>query len=278
VYPASGAAYPFRFVEPPATIELRDGDARVDGVRLVVAPAVFAIEGKVIDGAGAPVADVAVNAFGLDWRSRGTFQTPPNTITDGDGQFRIVGLSPGEYLVEVQRRGHAARERVAAGATNISLVLDRPPCDGARGHAVPASLAKPPSPVVWDQKIELVGWSIPTTIKGGEGIEVIVAYRALKPLDRDWTIFAHFDSPEIRINGDHDPGVGWCPTKDWKAGETVVDRATVRFDKPGRYALTIGFFTGRAPSWENLPISVAPAEMNDAKQQGVHIADVVVTE
>jgi hypothetical protein len=52
----------------------------------------------------------------------------------------------------------------------------------------------------------------------------------------------------------------------------------VRFDKPDRYALTIGFFTGWAPSWDNLTISVAPAEMNDAKQQGVHLADVLVTE
>jgi protocatechuate 3,4-dioxygenase beta subunit len=278
VHPASGASYPFRFVEPPTEIELRDGDARVDGVRLVVAPAVFAIEGKVVDGAGAPVTDVAVNAFGLDRGSRGKFQIPPNTITNGDGQFRIIGLSPGEYLVEVQRRGLAARERVAAGATNISLLLDRPPCDGAGGHAVPTSLVKPPSPVVWDQKIELVGWSLPTTIKRGESVEVVVVYRTLKSLERDWTIFAHFDSPEIRVNGDHDPGIGWCPTKDWKAGEAVVDRTTVRFDKPDRYALTIGFFTGWAPSWDNLPISVAPAEMNDAKQQGVHLTDVLVTE
>jgi hypothetical protein len=277
VLPGSGASNAFRFLESPSDVELRDGDSHVDGVRLVVAPTLLAIAGKVIDGSGAPVPDVAVNAFGFDHRPRSVFQTQPRTITDEYGRFHIIDLSPGEYVIEVERGGLATRQTIAAGAKDVSLVLDRPPCEGARGHDAPASLTKPPGPVTWDQAIELVGWSVPAAIKTSESVEVTFVYRALKPLDRDWTIFAHFDSSTIRVNGDHDPGLGWCPTTQWRLGETIVDRSNVRFDEAGRYALTIGFFTGKAPAWENLPISTAPAGMHDTKQQGVHLVDVIVT-
>jgi RNA polymerase sigma factor (sigma-70 family) len=276
VYPGSGASNAFTFVEAPAEVELRDGNARTDGVRLVVAPTLLTIAGKVIDGAGAPVPDVAVNAFGFDRTPRGNFQTPPSTITDENGRFRINDLSPGQYVVEVERAGLATRQTIAAGATGVSLVLDRSRCDGARGHDVPAAFTKTPETVTWDQAIDLVGWSVPATVKVGENVELTFVYRVLKPLDRDWTIFAHFDSSTTRVNADHDPGTGWCPTGQWKLGETIVDRATVRFDKPDRYALEIGFFTGKAPNWENLTISAAPAAMSQPKHSGVDIADLIV--
>jgi hypothetical protein len=121
-----------------------------------------------------------------------------------------------------------------------------------------------------------VGWSVPSAVKAGETVELTIVYRALKAVDRDWTIFAHFDSKTTRVNGDHDPGIGWCPTSQWKAGETIVDRATVRFDDAESYALTVGFFTGKAPTWVNLTVSAAPPGMHDTQQSGVHLAEVVV--
>jgi RNA polymerase sigma factor (sigma-70 family) len=278
VFPGGGASNPFRFLETPPDVELRDGNARTDGIRLVVAPTRLVIAGKVIDASGAPVPDVAVNAFGFERKPRGNFQAPPGTITDEAGRFRIVDLSPGDYAVEVERGGLATRQVIAAGVNDVSLVLDRPRCDGARGHDVPASLKRPPGAVAWDQSIELVGWSVPAAVKIGEDVEVVVVFRSLKPLDRDWTIFEHFDSSTKRVNGDHAPGIGWCPTKQWKPGETIVDRATVRFDESGRYALEVGFFTGKAPNWENLAISAMPDAMRQPKHTGVHITDVVATE
>lgn len=111
---------------------------------------------------------------------------------------------------------------------------------------------------------------MPSAVRADTPVEVLYVYRALQPIDRDWTVFAHFDATR-RVNGDHDPALGWCPTKQWKAGETIVDRSTVRFDQPGRYSLTIGFFTGKAPSWENLPLSTTPG------QNGAGIGDVIVS-
>lgn len=277
VFPSGGATHAFRFVETPPVVELRDGDARTAGVRLVIAPTRLAIAGTVVDASGAPVADVAVTAYGLERRPHGTFDTPSSTITDESGRFRIVDLSPGDYVVEVQRGGFAARQTRAAGASDVALVLDRSQCDAARGHDVPASLTKPSASVVWNDSIELVGWSVPATSKVGETVAVTFVFRTLKPVDRDWTIFAHFDSATRRVNGDHAPGLGWCPTKEWKVGETIVDRATVQFDEPGRYALEIGFFTGKAPTWENLSISAVPVAMRDPKYASVHVGDVTAS-
>ena len=90
-------------------------------------------------------------------------------------------------------------------------------------------------------------------------------------------VFAHFDSPTTRVNADHEPAIGWCPTSRWKSGQTIVDRVVVpQFDQPGRYALEIGFFTGSAPNWQNLAISAAPSSMVNRSDDGVHLADIVI--
>lgn len=269
VLPSTGAANAFRFLEPPATLELRDGDTRVDDTRLVVDATILAIDGRVVNGAGLAVSDVAVHAFASDQRRRSTFQPPLGTVTDADGRFHIAGLAPGPYILEVERRDLGRRVTAAAG-DNVTLVLDRSPCDGANAHDVPPILTKPAARVVWDDRIELVGWSVPTPVRAGTPIDVTYVFRALQPISRDWTVFAHFDATR-RVSADHDPALGWCPTKLWTAGETIVDRSTVRFDQPGRYSLTIGFFTGKAPSWENLPLSTMPG------QHGARIGEVNVS-
>lgn len=275
VAPGSGASHAFRFVDAPPKPQLRDGNARIDGVRLIVNPTLLAIEGAVVDAFGAPVPDVAVRAFGIDRRHDGSFRTP-STITDDDGKFRIAALSAGDYYVEVESGQQATRRAITAGATNVVLVLDRSPCDGTRGHELPPTFVRAPARVVWDHKIELVGWLLPASAKVGAPFEMTLVYRALKPVDREWRVFAHFDSSTVRLNADHGPGIGWCPTTRWQAGETIVDRVNVQFDEPGRYALTIGFFAGLAPNWINLALSAVPTTMENKGQQGAHIADVVV--
>jgi RNA polymerase sigma-70 factor (ECF subfamily) len=275
VVPGSGG-HPFRFVDAPPKLELRDGGARIDGVRLVIQPTALAIEGTVIDGFGAPVSDVTVRAFGVDRRPFASFRMIPGALTDADGHFRIADLSPGDYHVEVESDDHATRRTITAGASNVALVVDRSPCDAARGHELPARFVRPPEQVVWNQQIALVGWSLPATAKVGAPFEMTLVYRALQPVGREWEIFAHYDSPTRRLNVDHDPAIGWCPTSQWQAGETIVDRVTVQFEEAGRYALTIGFFAGTAPDWENLRVSSAPAGMQNTKSQGVNVADVIV--
>jgi hypothetical protein len=278
VFPTDGAANAFRFIDAPGTFALRDGDARVDGVRLVIDPSLLAIDGRVVDASGAPVPDVAVRAFGVDRTPRFSFQLSSGTITDDDGRFHLAELSAGDYSVEVEQRDLAARRTVAAGSQAVVLVLDRSRCDAAGGHELAAHVTRPPAPVIWDRSIELVGWSVPAEAKVGTPVEITLVFRALRSIDRDWTVFAHVDSSSLRVNGDHGPGDGWCPTTHWQASETITDRATLHFEHAGRYAVTIGFFTGKAPAWENLSLSAVPTAMQDTKQPGVHVADILVKE
>ncbi|MDQ3364257.1 MAG: sigma-70 family RNA polymerase sigma factor [Myxococcota bacterium] len=277
VRPASATAHAFRFVEQPPTFELRDGDARIDGVRLVVEATLQEINGTVTERDGGPVADAAVRAFAVNRTQRGNgFQRDLATITSENGRFRINDLSPGDYYVEVESLGLAVRQTVSAGATNVALVLERPPCEGAGAREIPTALVRPSTSVVWSRQIELVGWVLPSTMTANRPIEMTLVYRTLKPLDRDWRIFAHFDSQATRVNGDHDPAIGWCPTSQWRAGDMIADRVSVQFEQPGRYSLTIGFFTGSAPHWENMSLSAVPPAMKSDTQGGVRITEIVV--
>ncbi len=274
VLPASAGAHPFRFVEAPPKLELTDGDARITVARFVVEPTLYAIVGTVTDRTGAPVPDIVVHAYAAPATQHAAFQHDLATSTDENGRFRITELSAGRYHVEAERGDLATRATAAAGATNLSLVLDRARCEGAHGHDVPASLTRPPSQIVWNQQIELVGWTLPSIASANESLELTLVFRALRPLDRDWTVFAHFDSQTTRVNADHEPVTGWCPTSHWNAGETIVDHVTVPLAQPGRYALAIGFFTGKAPNWINLPLS-APGSGNTSPT-GAQIGDVIV--
>jgi hypothetical protein len=271
----SAAAHPFQLLDGPPKLVLRDGDAHLDDVRLVVNSQPYAITGTVTDASGAPVTDATVRAFAIDLARRAGFRGDLAAVTDEQGRFNIGDLSSGDYYVEVESRGLATRRSVPAGSTNVTLVLDRAPCEGAQPRDVPTSLTRPPSPVVWNQQLELLGWSLPATAIIGKPIDLTIVYRAVQPVDRDWRIFAHFDSPMTRVNADHEAALGWCPTSQWKSGQTIVDHVVVQFDAPGRYSLAIGFFTGSAPQWENLSVSAAPAEMINASHDGVHLADIV---
>ena len=75
-----------------------------------------AIEGKVVDAAGGPVADARVTIMELKRR----------TTTAADGTFRFDGIPPGTYLLEANSpRFGKAIQRVAAGAAQpVTLTLD----------------------------------------------------------------------------------------------------------------------------------------------------------
>lgn len=64
--------------------------------------------------------------------------------------------------------------------------------------------------IVFEDSIELVGWSIPERVSVGEEFEIKFVYKALRPLDRSWKIFVHLvgmkggqyaEPPEVRIFG-----------------------------------------------------------------------------
>lgn len=134
-------------------------------------------------------------------------------------------------------------------------------------HKEPANIRhRPKGPVIWDNRIELLGWDMPARVDRGDSFEVTIYYKILKPVVGNWTAIMHFDGA-IRFSGDHKPIKDRCPTSTWQNGDYIIDRHTVvagsRGHPLGRYELWIGFFTGSAPNFKNMPVSTAPGDMRD---------------
>ena len=153
-------------------------------------------------------------------------------------------------------------------------------------HAPPPSIPyRPKGRVVFDKKIELLGWDIPKQIDRGDKFEVVTYFKILCP-ERDaaapgavikddkcstvggaWTILLHVDGPLRLRDGDHKPIKDRCPTSTWKVGDYIIDRHTMSTGggsfPAGRYEVWIGFFTGTSPNFRNMPVSAAPSDMRD---------------
>jgi len=76
-----------------------------------------AISGRLVDEFGDPVAEAVVNAMRSVWSGgRRRLQPTGRTATTNDlGQFRIYGLSPGDYYVNAAFRGDAMEMAMAMG-------------------------------------------------------------------------------------------------------------------------------------------------------------------
>ncbi len=269
VYPSDAESRAFPFVVPASAIDL-PGDGAITDLRLVIDTRTTAIDGTVVDEIGAPMPDVRVRALS-DGIEQSAFLPALSTATDGSGHFHIGGLAPGDYALDAQTLdgSRKARVTVEAGTSRATLVLAQPSC--TTGAPFDPRF-KPVSPVVWDDRIELVGWDLPATARVGEPVEVALVFRVRKPLIHAWQLFAHFDgSPGHRNNADHEPLAGRCPISTWQPGDVLVDRFTTTFAFSEAFALRIGFFATRISDvpWRDLALSTAPDAMraeNDAAE------------
>ncbi len=109
-------------------VAVADGNAQVAGVRYEVQFERLAIAGRVVDEAGAPVADVRVEAHPRGERGSGWGEIAAD-VTDTDGRFSIADLIAGGYHVN-GRAGSGAEAKVAgiveAGAKDVHLTLATP--------------------------------------------------------------------------------------------------------------------------------------------------------
>jgi hypothetical protein len=279
VYTYDGAPIPLTFVgAEPAPIALADGDSSVDGVRLVVEVQRLAIRGEVVDGSNAPVADARVAALtGLD-----NYSSAPATVTNMQGQFELRDLAAGSYSLHVLGPNSAKTsvEGIAAGSKSIRVVLETPSCNanekvGNVSRAVPATTGRPGSRIVWDERIELVGWDLPSRVHVGEEFTVSLVYRVLRPIGRSWKLLTHLDGPQVRVSQDHEPLDGRCLTSTWHPGDIVVDRFTMKIvSRPGTYQLWTGFFTGWEPTWKNMSVTQASKDVRDSNDR-VRVATII---
>jgi len=288
VFAGPDTSVPFRLLDGAAPIVLAAGESR-GAVRLVIDPERRAISGTVVDAAGAPIGDARVRTWGdrlePDW-----LVPAPSALTGPDGAFRIAELAPGRYAIEVVTSEGVRRvERdVVAGTTGLTLAVDAALCASRRADAVdplraairrdePADLAtRPGGAVIWDEQVQLLGWDVPRSAAIGQPLEIALYYRVLRPIDRDWKVFVHFRGAHSWHNADHEPVTGRCATSTWQPSDVIVDRFTTTLAAEDRYQITVGLFTGWAPSWHNMPLSEAPVALR-AGPDGVELATLTAT-
>ncbi len=147
---------------------------------------------------------------------------PYYVVDDSNSQFLLLSnrLGPGEKDLNPLRR----------------LVSTQKPQIQTELHAT------------FDDKIELIGYEIPTDVQRGTEFVIKLHYQVLAPVLGNYRVFLHFDGPSARINGDHIPLGGKYPTNYWTRGQYITDEyrmSTSRLNQSaGYYTVFTGFWPG----------------------------------
>jgi len=190
---------------------------------------------------------------------------------------RVFAIAPQSELCTLHREIGGKPYFVIDDRNTRSLLLsnrvdgasDKNPLRTAIVHQEPRDIAaRPKGKIVWDNRIQLLGWDLPRSVPRGARLDITLYYKILQPVGGNWKSFMHFDGAAGRAgNGDHDPIAGRCPTSTWQPGDYIIDHFTAIAGSPafpgGVHDVWIGFFTGAAPNWRNMTISEAPGDMRD---------------
>jgi hypothetical protein len=128
---------------------------------------------------------------------------------------------------------------------------------------------RPSGRIVFDNKIELIGWNLPAKVGKGDEFTMTLFFHVLESVGSSWKIFAHFDPAggAARFQGDHAPMNDRCQTSYWQKGDFIVD--TVRVEAgdvgsaTGDYQAWIGFFIGSSGTYKNMKVTAAPPGSKD---------------
>jgi hypothetical protein len=134
----------------------------------------------------------------------------------GLGGWALIGVLP-------EGRFEAGQILISAGLV-VLVVL------GSYSYLAPTTLSVPipeaPLAIFGDDEIALL--SAVTAGRPGPGgqITALVRWQALRPLDRDYTVFFHAVGPDGTLWGQEDtmPQGGALPTSQWRAGQVVSDQ------------------------------------------------------
>lgn len=207
-------------------------------------------------------------------------QSRDQVLSELGAKDRVFALVPAAELCALHRQAGATPYYVLDNDNARTLLVsnsaqgttDRNPLVTALYRSEPPGITKRPAGrIVFDDRVEIIGWNLPATVRRGERFEVTVFYKILAPVGGNWKVFQHWDRGSARFLGDHTPIDGRCPTLDWQAGDYIADRYTLvagnAATPPGAYDLWTGFFTGAAPSWRNMKVREAPKDTSDAEDR-----------
>ena len=125
----------------------------------------------------------------------------------------------------------------------------------APADALPGSDLAPRRPIGarFGEQVELVGIDR-AELSGGQ-LEVDLVWRALRPLERDYSVFLHLVDGAGQVVAQAD-GFAWdgaYPTSAWAIGQPLIDRRRVAAPAAGPHQLRIGLY--RLDTGQRLPVS-----------------------
>jgi len=147
-------------------------------------------------------------------------------------------LSTGERMPVLDAAGNAVGDRLPFG--ELALL--------PRSGSYPNPLS-----YRFGDRVELVGFEItPRRVRRGEAVTLTLYWRALRPIEHDYTVFTHVLEPPQTIWGQDDQPPA-PPTSQWRVGEVYRETyiLTVKPETPaGFYEVEIGLY--RPDSGERL--------------------------
>ncbi len=157
-------------------------------------------------------------------------------------------LAPGVYTLKAGMYSKPSLKRLAVrGAGEDAVVVGR-----VRVLSGPLPVAFQPrfkSDLELEGKIAFLGWDWePGSFRPGDAFRLVLYWRALKPLDEDYTVFVHVldAAGNIVAQRDRQPEDGALPTSVWEVGEAVADRTEVALSASlpaGSYWVVAGMYS-----------------------------------
>lgn len=161
---------------------------------------------------------------------------PYYVVDDSNSQFLLLSnqLGPGEKDLNPLRR----------------FVTTEPPKPQTEAH------------INFDDRVELIGYDIPTEVQRGSEFVIRLYFKVLQPLGGNYRVFLHFDGTGARINGDHIPLGGKYPTNYWTKGQYITDEHRMSTSRLNQSAGYYQVFTGLWPGGDGarLRVSQGPHE------------------
>jgi len=129
-----------------------------------------------------------------------------------------------------------------------------------------------PVATLGDNQIALLDYRIEGPLRHGATVRLNVLWQALKPLDKDYTVFVHAVGEEGTIWGQRDtePQEGEYPTTEWGLGEIVQDRYELRIDVAGPregYQLVVGMYAAETGERLKLPDGTTEMILREGKSE-----------
>ena len=209
---------------------------------------------------------------------------PRRTRSDQQGRFRVRVPQDMQLTIETPADPARPSGRWMRALTPAAFMAGKPRRDDVRIDlppippiaavasefvSPPGASAPPPGHVVegrFGDQVRMLGYDVTSdrVSRGGE-LEVTLHFKVLAPLD-GVRLFSHLIGPSGFMNLDHVPARGAHPVAEWRVGETVRDRFSIRIPStfsPGTHTLLAGFW--QPAGNRRLPIS--PAAQDDGESR-----------